>query len=407
MDAGLAVDGLILLGAALLVMGAVLSGAAERFRTPGLLLFLALGMAIGDDGLGLISFDNAGLAQSLGVVALIVILFEGGLSTSVDNARPVLWPSVTLATLGVAATGAVVAGAVILFADVSTTTALLIGAVVASTDAAAVFAVLRKAPVPRRLSTLLESESGANDPMAVLLTVGILASWEGDPTAVDWILFGVLQLVGGIVVGVAVGWTAATVLRRLSDEDTVLAPIFALGSAGLSYGLGTLIGASGFLAVFLAGTVVASLAPSKRKVVARFHEALAAMAQISLFLMLGLLVFPSQLPGVAGIGLLIAATLIFVARPLAVAVCLPPFRLGMRQNGFVAWAGLRGAVPIVLATFPLTAGYPEGDTIFNAVFFVVLASALVQGLTIAPAAALLGLSADPPDTPVRVDRARD
>ncbi|MCP4435048.1 MAG: potassium/proton antiporter [Actinomycetia bacterium] len=394
MDSGLAVDAAVLVGSLLLVIGAALSGAADRFRTPGLLLFLVLGMVVGDDGLGLISFDDPGLAQTLGVVALIVILFEGGLSTSLDEARPVAAPALLLATVGVLVTAAVVAGAVMVFADVGTTTALLIGAVVASTDAAAVFAVLRKAPVPRRLALMLETESGANDPMAVLLTVGILASWEGDPTTADWIAFGLRQLVGGVVIGIAVGWLAAAVLRRLSTDDNVLAPVLALGGAGLAYGLGTLVGASGFLAVYLAGLMVATAAPSKRRVVARFHEAMAAMAQIGLFLMLGLLVFPSQLPGVLGIGVVIAAALILVARPLAIALCLPWFGLGVRSNVFVAWAGLRGAVPIVLATFPLTAGYPEGDTVFNAVFFVVLASATVQGLTIGPVAGKLGLSGE-------------
>ena len=394
MDAGLAADPLLLSGAALLVAGVICAGFAERLRAPGLLLFLALGMVIGDDGLGLISLSDAGLAQTIGVMALVVILYEGGLVGSPSALRPVAAHAAVLATVGIAITAAVVAVVAEAVLGTSWTTALLIGAVVASTDAAAVFAVLRRAPLPRRLSVLLEAESGSNDPMAVVLTVGLLATAQRDVTAVDWLAFGLRQLVGGALVGALTGWLGAMALERAHLGSAGLYPVLGLGVAGLAYGAGASLGTSGFLAVYVAGLVVAAKGPRQRRALRTFHEGLAATAQIALFLLLGLLVFPSQLPAVAPEATAITVALLLVARPLAVALCLAPFRTPAREVAFAGWAGLRGAVPIVLATFPLTAGYPDGALIFDVVFFVVLVSALVQGLTMAPVAARLGLRAD-------------
>lgn len=394
MDAGLAADHLLLSGAALLIAGVFCAGFAERLRAPGLLLFLALGMIIGDDGLGLISLSDAGLAQTIGVVALVVILYEGGLVGSPAALRTVAIPALALATFGVAITAAVVAAATSVVLDTSWTTALLIGAVVASTDAAAVFAVLRRAPLPRRLAVLLEAESGSNDPMAILLTVGVLAMAEGTVAAGDWIAFGFRQLVGGAVVGLTIGWLGALALEKARLGSAGLYPVLGLGVAGMAYGAGTAFGTSGFLAVYVAGVVIAARGPRQRRALRTFHEGLAATAQIALFLLLGLLVFPSQLPAVAFDAALIAAALVLVARPLAVTLCLAPFRTPTREVAFVGWAGLRGAVPIVLATFPLTAGYPDGMLIFDVVFFVVLISTVVQGVTVGAMASRLGLRAD-------------
>ncbi|HUF33280.1 MAG TPA: potassium/proton antiporter [Acidimicrobiales bacterium] len=393
MNAALPGDAALLAGAALLVVGVLLSGFADRFRAPGLLLFLGLGMLLGDDGLAFIRFSDAEAAQRIGVVALVVILFEGGLSTSVTDVRRVAAPAALLATVGVVVTALVVAGGVLLITDTSPTTALLIGAVVASTDAAAVFAVLRRAPTPRRLNSLLETESGGNDPMAVLLTVGVLASWSGDPDVTEWALFGARQLGGGLVVGLAVGAAGSFAVQRLRLDSAALYPVLALGLAGLAYGAGAGVGASGFLAVYVTGLVLGSTAPRQRRSIRRFHEGLASVSQIALFLLLGLLVFPAQLPAVAITGLATAGVLIFLARPLAVLTCLPWFGFDRRELTFSAWAGLRGAVPIVLATFPLIAGYPDGDLVFNVVFFVVLVSAALQGLTVGPLARALGLEA--------------
>ena len=395
MGAELAADPLLLGGAGLLVAGVICAGFAERLRAPGLLLFLGLGMVIGDDGLGLINLSDAQFAQTIGVVALVLILYEGGLVSSPSALRPVVGRALVLATVGVGVTAAVVALAASLVLDTSRTTALLIGAVVASTDAAAVFAVLRSAPLPRRLTSLLEAESGSNDPMAILLTVGLLAVAEGPVAPAEWVTFGLRQLVGGALVGLAVGWLGALALTGSRLGSAGLYSVLALGIAGSAYGSAAAIGTSGFLAVYVAGVVVAARAPGQRRALRAFHEGLAATAQISLFLLLGLLVFPSRLPAVALEAGVIALVLVLVARPLAVFLCLVPFRMSFREMAFAGWAGLRGAVPIVLATFPLTAAYDDGALIFDVVFFVVLVSAVVQGFTITPVATRLGLRAEP------------
>jgi len=395
-DPSLAGDLAVLVGAGLLAAAVLLSVVAERFRAPALLIFLALGMVIGDDGLGWVSFDDPALAQRIGVLALVVILFEGGLGTSVAAVRRIVVPATVLSTVGVAITALVVAGALVATTSTDPTTAALIGAVVASTDAAAVFSVLRLAPVSRRIGSLLEAESGGNDPLAVLLTIGILATWSSQPSVLDWVVFGVVQLVGGLLIGGGVGWLVAWLLRWVRTDSTTLYAVLALAAGGLAYGLGALVGASGFLAVFVAGLIIGSASPRYHRALRRFFEGLATLAQITLFLMLGLLVFPSQLPDVVGVGVVAAAVLLFVARPVAVFACLSWFRFTIRERAFVAWAGLRGAVPIVLATIPLTAGYPDGSLVFDTVFFVVLTSAVVQGLTVGPLVRWLGLAdADP------------
>lgn len=395
MELELQVDQLLLAGAALLVVGVIGAGIAERLRFPGLILFLVVGMAVGDDGLNWISLSDAELAQSLAVGALVVILYEGGLGSAFRDVRPVAIPAVALATLGVAVTGGVAAGAAAVFLEVEATTALLIGAIVASTDAAAVFSVLRNVGLPRRLNHLLEAESGANDPMAVLLTVGMLATWEGDVTAAEWIVFGLRQLVGGAAVGIAIGWCGAVLLTRAHLTSTSLYPVLGLGLGGLAYGAASTMHVSGFLAVYLTGMAVAARAPARRRAVLTFHQGLASTAQIGLFLLLGLLVFPSRLDAEAAGAFGVALVLVFVARPLAVVVSVGWMRFGWKDLTLISWAGLRGAVPIVLATFPLVSGYPDGQLIFDVVFFVVVVSVLLQGLTVAGLARRLGMMAEP------------
>jgi cell volume regulation protein A len=384
-------DQLLFAGALLLLAGVVGAGVAERLRVPALLVFLGAGMAIGDDGLNLISLSDAELAQEIAVVALVIILYEGGLSTAARQLRPVLAPALSLATVGVLITAGVVAVAAGPVLDVDRTTALLIGAVVASTDAAAVFSVLRGVGLPRRLRHLLEAESGANDPMAVLLTVGLLAAWEGPVGPEDWAVFGLRQLAGGAAVGLIVGWCGAALLRHAHLTSAALLPVLGLALGGLAYGTAATVGTSGFLAVYVAGLVVAARAPAHRRAVRTFHEGLASTAQIGLFLLLGLLVFPSRLDAHAAGALGVAAVLVFVARPLAVVVSIGWWTRSARDLALLSWAGLRGAVPIVLATFPLTAGYPEGELIFDVVFFVVVISVLLQGLSMAPVARRLGM----------------
>jgi cell volume regulation protein A len=394
LDAALRVDGPLLVGAALLMAGVLAAALGARLRIPGSLLFLAIGMLIGDDGLDWVSLSDPELVQSLGVVALVVILFEGGLTTDVRQLRRGAAPGLALATVGVAVTAGVTALGAVWLLDLPSRVAWLVGAIVASTDAAAVFDLLRRAPLPERLAAVLKVESGANDPVAVLLTVGLLSAWGPPATTTAWIAFGALQLVGGAALGGAGGWLAAVVLRRVELGAAGLYPVLALAAAGVTYGLAVAVGASGFLAVYVAGIVLAADVPRRRAALRTFHTALATGTEVGLFLLLGLLVFPSQLPSVALTALGVAVLLILVGRPLACAVTLAPMGFSARGIGVVAWLGMRGAVPIVLATFAASAAVPEADLIFDVVFFVVLTSALVQGLTAVPVITASGLTAE-------------
>jgi cell volume regulation protein A len=379
--AGLAVDRTLLLGAALLTAGVLAAAVGDRLRVPGSLIFLGLGMVIGDDGLDWVSLSDPVLVQSLGVTALVVILFEGGLTTDVGQLRRGAAPGVLLATVGVALTAGVTALGIIWLLDLPARTAWLIGAIVASTDAAAVFDLLRRAPLSERLAAVLKVESGANDPVAVLLTVGLLQAWGSPTSTTAWVAFGALQLAGGAAVGGALGWSGAQLLRRVRLGAPGLYPVLALGLAGLSYGLAVAVGASGFLATYVAGIVLAAEAPRHRTSVRAFHTALAGGVEVGLFLLLGLQVFPAELPRIAGTALAVAAILIVAARPLASAVSLLPLGYTPREITAVSWLGMRGAAPIVLATFAASAGIAGARTIFDLVFFVVVVSAVVQGTT--------------------------
>ncbi|CAN5234975.1 potassium/proton antiporter [soil metagenome] len=394
MSVSLPADSVILAVAALLAIGVIGAGLSNRLRVPGLLLFLVLGMVIADDGLGLVSMSNPLLAQAVGSVALVAILFEGGLTTKPRDFRIAAAPGLLLATVGVGITAAVVAASSWLLLDIQVITAVLIGAVVASTDAAAVFAVLRRAPLPRRLTALLEVESGANDPLAIMLTVGALETINRTPAATEWVGFAVRQLGGGVVVGGVVALIGCQILNRSRLGAAGLYPILATSIAGLAYGIAAALGASGFLAVYVAGLVVGATVPRHRREIRTFHDGLASAAGIGLFLLLGILVFPSQLPAVALPALAVTAALVLLARPLAVLVCLVWFGYSWRELLLISWAGLRGAVPIVLATFPLAAGFGNGQQIFNVVFFAVLVSSALQGASVGWLARRLGLAED-------------
>jgi len=362
----LSIDHLVLAAAGLLVAGALVTRLADRIRMPSLLLFLGLGMLIGDDGLGWVRLADPHLAQNLSVIALILILFDGGLSTPQRELRRIVGPATALATVGVGLTAAMVGWVAMLLLGVPYSTGLLIGAVVASTDAAAVFSILRRTPIASRLGALLETESGINDPMAMLLTAGLVASEHGGVTVWDWASFGLRQLAGGVGVGLLVGWLGRELLTRTGTRGGSAA-LGGLATAAAGYGIGAAIGASGFMAVFVAGVALGRGPLEVRATVRDFHGGLAAIAQLGVFLLLG------------------------IPRPAAVALSLFAFRLPTRELAFISWAGLRGAVPIVLATFPLTGGHPQGQRIFDVVFFVVLISVTVQGLTIGPLARRLGL----------------
>jgi potassium/hydrogen antiporter len=359
-----------------------------------LVVFLVIGIAAGSEGLGGIPFDNYPLGYRIGTIALALILFDGGLNTSRDNFRAAARPALVLATLGVVITAAIVALAGLVL-GLSLPIAVLVGAVVSSTDAAAVFSVLRGLGVRLKpsISAVVEVESGLNDPMAVLLTAiatEFALGAHGGVLAVAWMLL--LQLVVGVAAGWLMGRGGAVLLRAVRLPAAGLYPVFTIGVALASFGLATLCGGSGFLAVYLAGILMASSALPYRAGVRRVHDALAWLSQIVMFLMLGLLVFPSRLlPGVP-VGLALAAVLALVARPLAVFVSLAPFAFARRETAFIAWAGLRGAVPIILATYPALLHVPEGDQIFHLVFFIVVLNSFVPGATLSLAARRLGIA---------------
>jgi cell volume regulation protein A len=372
-------------------------------------VFLALGMLLGSDGPGRIDFDDAELARTVGVVCLVAILYEGGLSTSWRRMRHVAVPAALLSTIGVAVTALLTGAAAHLLFDLGWPESILLGGVVASTDAAAVFAALRHTHIRRRLARTLEGETGLNDPMAIALTIGLL-KWIDDPTfrLDDLLLLLVRQLGIGLVVGVLLGLVATRVFANLPQSVASFAPVASISVAALSFGVADVLGGSGFLAVYLVGLAVGSTPSRHRGPLVAFHESLAFLAQVTMFIVLGLLVFPSDLPGVMVSGFLLAVLLVIVVRPVAVWASTAFSAFTARERTFLGWAGLRGAVPIVLGTFVLSAGVAHGETIFNAVFFVVLVSALVQGTTLDRVASRLGLvdvQAPSVPPPLRVDDA--
>jgi cell volume regulation protein A len=376
----------ILLGTAvLLILGILSSKASGRLGVPALLLFLLLGMLAGSEGIGGVEFSDAFVAQSLGVVALVFILFSGGFDTAWSEVRPVFAHGLVLATFGVLMTALIVGALATLVFGLSWYEGLLLGAIVSSTDAAAVFAVLRSRGVSLRgnLKPLIELESGSNDPMAIFLTmamVGLLTSANESLLSLVWLFF--QQMIFGALLGYGAGRAIVAIINRVHLAYEGLYPVLTIALVLLTYSATTLLSGNGFLAVYVAGLVIGNANVIHRRSLMRFHDGLAWLMQIVMFITLGLLVFPSQVWAVAGMGLLLSAFLIFVARPISVFLSLLLFRMNLRKIGLVGWVGLRGAVPIVLATFPLLAGVQNAELIFNLVFFIVMTSVLVQGSTI-------------------------
>ena len=386
-------------GVALLVVGAVLGASVllalgtARTGVPVLVAFLALGMLLGSDGPGGIEFDDAELARQVGIVGLVLILFEGGLQTSWRRLRGVAAPAALLSTVGVLVTALLTGVAARVLFDLTWLEATLLGAVVASTDAAAVFATLRFTHIRRRVARTLEAESGGNDPMAIALTLGLIAWIENPDTHGfgDLVLVVVRQLALGLAVGLALAVAATWLFARLPASVGPFAPVASLAAAALSFGAADVIGGSGFLAVYLVGLAIGSTPSRYRRQLVGFHEGIAFLAQITLFIVLGLLVFPRDLTDVAGPGLALALLLVFVVRPVAVWVSTALNDFSARERLLLGWAGLRGAVPIVLATFVLSSEVDSANTIFNAVFFVVVVSAILQGTTLERVAGRLDL----------------
>jgi potassium/hydrogen antiporter len=391
---------LILVAGGLLAAGLLASLAAGRVRVPGLLLFLGVGMVIGSDGTGWIDFNDYELARRIGIIALALILFEGGLTAGFDEIRPVLGVSVSLATVGTLLTAVVAGLAAAWLFDFSILEGLLVGSIVASTDGAAIFALLRGSTLRRKLARTLEGEAGLNDPVAVLLVVGFI-DWIQNPGYGALDMAGLLarQLGIGLAVGLAVGWLAVQFFQRVRLASTGLYPVASIAAAALAYGGADSLHGSGFLAVYLTGLALGSAPIPARRTITAFHEGMAWVAQVSMFMVLGLLVFPSQLGGVALEGTALALVLVLIARPLATAVATSVGPYSAAERLVLGWAGLRGAVPVVLATFPVIAGVPDSLDFFNIVFFAVLVSTLLQGTTFEPLARALGATRSAPALP--------
>ncbi|CAA9350985.1 MAG: K(+)/H(+) antiporter NhaP2 [uncultured Gemmatimonadaceae bacterium] len=389
----------------LLLASTLLSRASERVGVPLALVFLLVGVAAGSEGVGGIAFDDYALAYRLGTAALVLILFDGGLNTPVEAVRRGLRPAATLATVGVLGTTAVVAaGAHAL--GFPWPAALLIGAVVSPTDAAAVFAVLRGSGISlkRRVGTTLELESGINDPVAVILTTLLTRNAIAPGSVGAWELPVELlrETAIGLAAGLAVGYGVRAVLARFRLPAGGLYPVVTLAAALLAFGAPTLLHGSGFLGVYVAGVVLGNGSLPYRGGLLRVHDALAWISQVGMFLLLGLLVFPSRLAAVAPQGLALALLLALVARPLVAALCLLPFRYTARETGYVGWVGLRGAVPIILAAFPVLAGAPDAARLFDVVFFIVVVTALVPGGTVPWVTRRLKLASDSAPAPPAV-----
>lgn len=392
----LSVEILLLIVSILIVLCILIFKFFDYFGIPALLLFLCIGMLAGSEGIGGIHFDDAKLAQSIGVVALIFILFAGGLDTNWTMVKPIVKNAVVLSTFGVFSTAVLIGIFSSLVLKIPITHGLLLGSIISSTDASAVFAVLRSKNVQLKgtLKPLLELESGSNDPMAIFLTIAMIQIITSPEDGIlPLIILFLLQMVLGALIGLISGKLVVMVFNRLKLYYEGLYPVFCLASAFLIFGFTYLLQGSGFLAVYIAGIVIGNSQIVKKKSLLRFFDGLAWLSQITMFLTLGLLVYPSHLIPVAEIGVLLSLFLMFIARPMSVFLSLIFSKYNLYEKSLIAWVGLRGAVPIILATFPLLAGIPYSELIFNLIFFIVLTSALLQGWSVPLVSKILGVSA--------------
>ncbi len=392
------VDTIVLVTGVLLLLGIASSKLSARLGMPVLVLFLLVGMFAGSEGIGGIDFENYRLAHAVGSVALAIILFDGGLGTTMSAIRVSWQPSILLATLGVLITAAITGLAASWILNISVLEGLLLGSIVGSTDASAVFSILRSGGVglPKRISSVLEVESASNDPMAIFLTIGCIELLLGHVTLGPGLLgLFASQMLIGTVVGLAGGFAAVWVVNRIELGTTGMYPVLVSAFCFLTYGAAVYLKGSGFLAVYLAGVVIGNRQLSFQHGIRRFHDALAWLSQIVMFVTLGLLCFPSRLLDVSGKAILVTLVLMFVARPVAVWISALPFKFTKQELTFISWVGLKGAVPITLATFPLMFATPEhslqASLLFDVIFFIVVASAFVQGTTLTPVARMLGL----------------
>lgn len=383
---------ILLISSLLILISIALWKVSENLGLPSLVLFLLVGMAAGSDGLGKIYFEDIYTSQAIGIVALIFILFSGGMDTRWKSVKPILWSAVSLSTFGVLITTLVIGFSVHYLLHYGLTESLLLGAIISSTDAAAVFSVLRakNTRLKGNIKPLLELESGSNDPIAIILTIVFIQALQTNEASVAGIIFYLLlQLIIGAVIGYLSGRLMILIINQINFSFSALYPVFAITFAILIYSAASALHGSGILAAYIAAIVVGNHEFIQKKSMMRYFEGLAVLSQIITFLALGLLVYPSRLIPIAGTGLIISIILIFAARPVGVFLALIFSKFKLNEKVFISWVGLRGAVPIILATFPLTAGLSSGSEIFNIVFFITLVSALLQGSTIPAAAKIL------------------
>jgi cell volume regulation protein A len=387
------VDVALLAGCGLLLTAVLAVRLSSRTGIPSLLVYLGIGVALGESGAG-IRFEDYHLTGEIGLVALAVILAEGGLTTRWQQVREALPAAVVLSTVGVLVSVGIVSSATVLLLGTSWRTALLLGAAVASTDAAAVFSVLRRLPLRSRLGRLLEAESGLNDaPTVVLVTLVSSSSWASTTPyeVAGWVVY---ELVAGLAIGLAIGWVGRVTLGRLALPSAGLYPLATVGLVLLSFGAAGVAHASGFLAVYVAGLVIGSTRLPHRRAVLGFATSLALLAELGLFVLLGLLASPSRLVDALPTALVVGAAALLVARPVAVLLSATPFRIPLREQAFLAWAGLRGAVPIVLAIVPVTQHVPGGTKVLDVVFVLVVVYTLLQAPTLPALGRRLGVVED-------------
>lgn len=372
----------ILIAGVLLALAIATTLVARRARVPGLVLFLLLGIVVGPEGLDVVHFVSLDMAQTVGVVALALILFEGGLASGWKEIRPVFGVSASLATIGTLITAVITGLCTAYVFDFSTLQAMLIGGIVASTDGAAVFALLRGSTIKKRLARTLEGEAGFNDPVAILLVIGFI-EWIDTPGygIGDMAKLFVEEIAIGTAVGLLVGFVAERGIRAVGDITTGLYPVATVATAATAFGLAQVLHGSGFLAVYLAGLILGSIRLPAKRTIADFHDGVAWVSQIAVFLVLGLLFAPGSISDLWKEALFVTLVLMFVARPVAVYVATLFAKFEFREVALLQWAGMRGAVPIVLATFPLHEHISDSNAIYNIVFFVVLASSIFQGTT--------------------------
>lgn len=395
-------DNILLIGSILLVISIIAGKTSSRFGVPVVILFVVVGMLAGSEGIGHINFSDPGIARLIGFVALNFILFSGGLDTKLDLIRPVFWHSFTLSTAGVLLTAVAVGVFVWAIADFTFYEGLLLGSIVSSTDAAAVFSVLKSRSIglKKNLRETLELESGSNDPMTYFLTIaftGLIIN--GNQSPLSLIPMFLKQMIIGAIAGYLSGRAGKVLINRIKLDFEGLYPVLVIGLMFLTWSFTNLIGGNGFLAIYISAIYLGNHHIIHKKTIMQVFDGIAWLMQIILFLALGLLVFPSHIFPVLGTGLLVAGFLMFVARPFSVFVSLLPYRMKLRNIAFISWVGLRGAVPIVFATYPLLAGVEKSGMIFNIVFFVSLSSVVVQGTTLPKMAEWLNVATPAKATP--------